>query len=290
MRTGMILLLACLGGCNLDAEVDPDGGANPGNQPPVAQTPTGLPCDIAQILQAHCLACHGAPPAGGAPMSLLGYADLAAPSSLDPSKSRAEVALERFTNASSPMPPAGTQAPLSSAEIASWQSWVSAGLPMGSCGGAGSDGGTNYATPPTCTSGSYYMPPPTGDGSPFMDPGQACISCHAKNGAGTIDGPPLYSIAGTAYPTAHEYDNCNGANAGGLAQVVITDANNQTFTLTVNSAGNFTLTTAVAVPFHAKVVVGASERAMASAQTVGDCNSCHTESGASGAPGRIMLP
>jgi hypothetical protein len=29
---------------------------------------------------------------------------------------------------------------------------------------------------------------------------------------------------------------------------------------------------------------------MAAAQTVGDCNSCHTENGAQGAPGRIYLP
>jgi predicted CXXCH cytochrome family protein len=25
-------------------------------------------------------------------------------------------------------------------------------------------------------------------------------------------------------------------------------------------------------------------------QTTGDCNSCHTQSGANGAPGRILLP
>jgi hypothetical protein len=32
------------------------------------------------------------------------------------------------------------------------------------------------------------------------------------------------------------------------------------------------------------------ERAMVAAQTDGDCNKCHSEHGASLAPGRIMLP
>jgi len=30
--------------------------------------------------------------------------------------------------------------------------------------------------------------------------------------------------------------------------------------------------------------------AMSALQTTGDCNGCHTEAGASGAPGRIQLP
>ena len=36
---------------------------------------------------------------------------------------------------------------------------------------------------------------------------------------------------------------------------------------------------AIALPFHAKVVVGTKERAMVAAQKSGDCNSCHTEKG-----------
>ena len=77
------------------------------------------------------------------------------------------------------------------------------------------------------------------------------------------------------------------APSGGGAN---TDANGHTLTIAVNSAGNFYTTAAVATPFHAKVVYGAAERAMSAAQTSGDCNSCHTESGANSAPGRIMLP
>jgi hypothetical protein len=46
----------------------------------------------------------------------------------------------------------------------------------------------------------------------------------------------------------------------------------------------------VVTPFHAKVTYMGRERAMATAQTSGDCNSCHTQNGTMSAPGRILLP
>src|SRR5262249_34382137 len=46
---------------------DTDGGVGYGN--------TFLPCDVAAVL-APCLSCHGNPPSGGAPMSLVTYNDL----------------------------------------------------------------------------------------------------------------------------------------------------------------------------------------------------------------------
>ena len=58
----------------------------------------------------------------------------------------------------------------------------------------------------------------------------------------------------------------------------------------VNAAGNFYYSGTVALPYRAKVVRGTSERIMPIAQTSGDCNGCHTQNGANGAPGRIMLP
>jgi hypothetical protein len=58
----------------------------------------------------------------------------------------------------------------------------------------------------------------------------------------------------------------------------------------VNSVGNFYSTGSIATPFDAKVLNGSKERDMVAAQTSGDCNSCHTEQGANGAPGRIMPP
>jgi hypothetical protein len=117
-----------------------------------------------------------------------------------------------------------------------------------------------------------------------MNPGTACIACHAS-GEG-----PLFVLAGTVYSSANEADNCGGASTG--LTVVITDANGAVTNLTPNELGNFYLERAtVALPFTAKVVNAAGmERAMAAAQMSGDCNSCHTQSGAQGAPGRIMAP
>ena len=133
-------------------------------------------------------------------------------------------------------------------------------------------GGTDYNTPMQCSSGKTY----TNGTGPTMRPGDSCASCHNFFG-------------GTVYPTAHEPTLCDGEN-GGAATVVITDAKGTVTTLQVNSVGNFYTTSQIATPFHAKVVNGSKERDMVAAQTDGSCNSCHTEQGSNGAPGRIMLP
>ena len=124
---------------------------------------------------------------------------------------------------------------MSATEIQTVQSWISAGYPAGSCTTVG---GTDAGPPdplgatPTCTSGTTW----TGgnQGSAVMNPGRACISCHAGNGEA-----PQFTIAGTVYPTGHEPDLCNGANGTNGARVVIVDAANRTMTLTPNAAGNF---------------------------------------------------
>jgi hypothetical protein len=115
-----------------------------------------------------------------------------------------------------------------------------------------------------------------------MAPGEACQACHQKNGG------PSYSIAGTVYPTAHEPKDCDG-DPGPLS-VVVTDANNKVVTISVNSVGNFSSSSTIVAPFHVKVTSSNATRAMAGSLTSGDCNSCHTPTGANGAPGRIMAP
>jgi hypothetical protein len=115
-----------------------------------------------------------------------------------------------------------------------------------------------------------------------MAPGEACQACHQKQGG------PSYAIAGTVYPTAHEPKDCDGISGG--VSVVITDANKNVVTLTANSVGNFSSSTAVAAPFNVKVTSSNGTRAMSGSLTSGDCNSCHTTTGANGAPGRIMAP
>jgi len=100
---------------------------------------------------------------------------------------------------------------------------------------------------------------------------------------------PQFEIAGTVFPTAHEPDDCNAENPAGVA-VVITGADGQSFELAANRVGNFFLLERVAMPYTARVISQGRVRAMRTAQRSGDCNGCHTQTGAGGAPGRILLP
>jgi hypothetical protein len=142
----------------------------------------------------------------------------------------------------------------------------------------GGSGGDPFGGASVCTSKTTWK---SGENA-SMRPGEACIACHATNGG------PDFSIAGTVYPTGHEPNDCNGK--GGVT-VVITDAKGVAHNLTVNSVGNFTFTGSLPTPYTAKVTNSAGgTRMMAAAQTVGDCNTCHTEKGTNAAPGRIVIP
>ena len=281
MSTRLILVAiagAAAAGCYLSnadttGGTNPNGNGNPPNGNPTT-TSTDLPCDVAQVLS-NCTSCHSSPPVGGAPMALVSYADLTAPAKSDPSKTAAEMCVTRMQSTTTPMPPGGGA---SQTDIATLQSWISAGYPQGSCSGTN----TNYNTPLTCTSGTYNSAP-EGLG---MRPGGACNSCHSSQGG--VEQPPIFSVAGTVYPTAHEYDKCVGVSG---VQVVIMDENGNTqVTLTTNSSGNFTSQASIKKPYRAKVISNGNVREMSASQTSGDCNSCHTETGANGAPGRIMQP
>lgn len=262
-----------------------DGGYAP--PPPVE---TDLPCDVAATLAAHCWTCHGATPTPGTPSSLATRADLAAASVVDPSASNAERAVIRMRAAMMPMPPVGSRVP--EAEIAALEAWLAAGMPAGSC--TISD---PWATPVQCSSGRTW----TGgnDESPLMRPGGACVSCHAAEAP-----EKRFLAAGTVYPSAHEPDDCGGADTDGASIVELTDAAGRVFTIVPNSAGNFFLepasredlqpggarADAFELPYTARVRFEGRERVMLAPQTSGDCNACHTLGGASGAPGRIVLP
>lgn len=248
---------------------DTDGGGGPA-------THDGLPCDVANLLQSKCDSCHGSPLAGGAPMKLISRAELIAPSATAPSKSNAQLSVERMQSTTSPMPPGGGA---TSAEIATLQAWLNGGTPAGTCLAQTPDAGIPD-TPPQCTSNAYWT---FGDsGSSRMHPGMACIACHSRD----FEAPSL-TVAGTVYPTVHEPDDCNGT---GGAQVVITEANGTAHTLTPNSVGNFYIRTALQFPIRAKVVANGLTREMVTPQMSGDCNSCHSQNGSMDAPGRIILP
>lgn len=273
-----------------------NGGSQNGGAPGGGPAPDGgvvlsseLPCSAYDVLSAHCWSCHGSTPSGGAPQSLATLAALQAASPGDASQSNAAMSVSRMQSSVSPMPPAPNAA-VPAADITTFQAWVSAGMPAGTCT---TDGGVPPpppdAGPPdpldaaaTCTSGSTWTRGT--NGSAEMEPGHACITCHAQQGG------PSFNVGGTVYPTGHEPDDCNGSAAGG-AVVTVTDRNGATASFTVSSAsGNFHGTASLAFPITAKVTFQGRTRSMGTAVPTGDCNSCHTQTGASSAPGRITLP
>jgi hypothetical protein len=150
------------------------------------------------------------------------------------------------------------------------------------CGGQTEGTGTTVGAT-ACTSNMTWLGGNEGNGE--MNPGVACISCHASNAG---EGAPTFSVAGTVYQAAHDPDECFGAGSG--VQVVITGADGKAQTLATNQSGNFYSTASVALPYQAKVVYMRRENAMAEAQSTGDCNGCHTQNGANLAPGRILRP
>jgi mono/diheme cytochrome c family protein len=270
---------------NSGSGANASGGANTsssGGGSGASTATTGLPCDVEAVLKRNsCLSCHGSGASLSAPMSLLSYADLTAPAKSDASKKVGEMVALRMRDAAKPMPPQGL-APAADADVI--QAWVTAGYPKGECGTSAGDGA---APPPVvlqCTSGTYWSR--GNKKSPEMNPGKACVTCHTTEQDVDKDAPRL--LGGTLYPTFNEPDFCQGYYG---ATVVITDNAGRTYNLSPNYAGNFFLDPGqpLTFPIRAKVVHG-KERVMNTPQMKGDCNSCHTERGANGAPGRIALP
>jgi hypothetical protein len=187
------------------------------------------------------------------------------------------------------MPP-GAGVSMTAAQIAAFTTWIQAGYPKDQCqppdGGTMDDGGTPQGTfpdPPVCSSNLTWL---FGDSlNDFMNPGKACDACHVTKGPKA----PKLAIGGTVYPTGHEPDLCISSTVG-AATIEITDKNGQVTTLKPNLSGNFSSKTPIALPYTAKLTFNGQERVMLAPQNSGDCNSCHTQDGANGAPGRIRLP
>ncbi|KYF87568.1 hypothetical protein BE20_25690 [Sorangium cellulosum] len=162
----------------------------------------------------------------------------------------------------------------------------------GDASGSGGTGGDDpFAHAPVCSSDEHWT---MGDHeSPLMHPGMACRTCHSMKEPRVATRLP---IVGTVYPTGHEPDDCLGVDGEAEAVVVeITTADARVIQLPVNASGNFLFDTVrdrtpITFPITARVVKGGKERKMLTAQMSGDCNSCHSQNGAEGAPGRIVAP
>ncbi|MDB4976169.1 MAG: hypothetical protein JWN48_4510 [Myxococcaceae bacterium] len=86
-----------------------------------------IPCDVQKLVVAKCGPCHGAKPAGGAPMSLVTLADFHKPAVTDNAREAYELASERMaeTDPTLRMPPTSVQ--ISAAETKSLTDWLKAG-------------------------------------------------------------------------------------------------------------------------------------------------------------------
>jgi hypothetical protein len=280
-------------------------------------TGNGTFCGVLTLVRNSCQSCHAnTPNATGAPMNLITRADLMAPAVTNRNTSVAALAVTRIGGSPSFMPPA----PLAHVSAAPLTTWINAGM-LDDCNGTttGSTGagGTVVVPPPppdpfagpsVCTSGTIAV----GADGPTMRPGEACLNCHTGGGGGGGDdddnsgpgggggggdddddnGAALYTLAGTVFPTAHEPNDCvsNASPNNSLVTVQVFDAAGRVITMTAGPTGNFSTSQAVTFPITALLTKAGRQRAMTTRQTSGNCNSCHTQNGANGAPGRILAP
>lgn len=285
---GLSMLVGCGAVANTgrDASAHGDGAGADGS---IAAPGDTLPCAVANVLTTYCAACH-ATGTHAAPMALANIADLTRPSLNTPSISMAQSCVNRMRDTTTPMPPSPSPA-VAAADIAAFEAWVTAGMMPSSCSTL--PPADPLDADPTCTTMTNWA---RGNrGSVNMRPGAACIACHSSSGEG-----PGFWIAGTVYPTGHEPDNCNGqtSTTADPVEIEITDANAVVYHLFSNafgnSAGNFFLQDVAAqnfaTPYTARVLYQGRERRMVAPQTDGDCNTCHTNTGANGAPGRVTVP
>jgi hypothetical protein len=122
--------------------------------------------------------------------------------------------------------------------------------------------------------------------SDLMEPGGACISCHANN-----DGPS-FALAGSVMNALRDDTNCAGV-AG--ATVAITGADGTRVELVSNANGNFSLDRWPGMnlyPYTAEITHDGVTSKMMTARQAGenDCNACHGATGLNAAPGRIIMP
>lgn len=260
-----------------------DGG--PVVTPSDAGPGDGLPCDVDALLAQRCRSCHGVPLS--APMPLIAREHLTRTNPANASETIAAASLRRMQDSARPMPPSGLVAP---GEVAVLAAWVSSGMPVGRCGTGPVDAGPNpFDVPAKCTSGQSWAGKED-EGDPRMNPGRACVACHRLENAGEGEEKGPAGVGGTVYPSAHEPNLCNGGPQGVV--VVLTGADGGVVRLTANSVGNFYASERVplAKPYRARLEWQGRVREMATPQMSGDCNACHTQAGASGAPGRILAP
>jgi hypothetical protein len=137
-----------------------------------APAPASLPCAVANLITQHCALCHGAVTQFTAPMSLVTWNDLMAPSKSNPALPVYQMMLQRVQNPTQPMPPQ-PMAALSAADVQVLSSWVNAGTPK-------ADGASCAPAMPAAGSGGAGG----AAGSPALPADVQCYKFLANGGAG----------------------------------------------------------------------------------------------------------
>lgn len=126
-------------------------------------------CDVQPVLATNCSNCHGQQPKYGAPMSLMTYADLQAPSKIVSGQKIYQRVGARVHDIQKPMPPSGFVLPAPA--MTSLDSWIAAGAPLGVQSVCPTSSPPDIVPPPGAAPivpsvGMPAVPPPTGDDWP----------------------------------------------------------------------------------------------------------------------------
>ena len=165
-----------------------DGGAS-----------SDLPCDVQALITAQCASCHSDPPSPG-PMPLVTRAFLMMPAESDPTKTVAQVALERMQSATRPMPPTG---PLAATDIAAFSAWVGAGTPAATCAADPEVDASPRAAIPECVFASDCP------GSLVCRSGRCDVQCVADK-----DCTPTWTCVSTLCVSPDADGGASGADGG----------------------------------------------------------------------------
>jgi hypothetical protein len=162
-------------------------GGSPASAPAMG-SPEGaapvLPCAVSKLLVTNCQSCHGATPIGGAPMSLVTYADLHKPAVTKPSMKVYELAKLRLNDAMKPMPPGGKIAP---ADATGLDTWLGAGALPGTEADVTCAAGTPAALDRASVDGST--------GALIPEAGETCYEFKNHQSNTSVDDVP-YDVGG----------------------------------------------------------------------------------------------
>jgi len=170
-----LLLTSCTGVIEERGGVftDPAAPASPGPDSGVRDAAgMDLPCEVVNLLNARCTACHSDPPRSGALMPMLTLDDLAAPAPTNPLVRVIDEAVIRMSEGTMPPPPLP---PATESEIAAVGSWIEAGLLASECDPSDPD----------------FVDPVGFQGDGVEVYAAVCATCHGSTGEGTDKGYEL---------------------------------------------------------------------------------------------------